>query len=173
MKTTQAWTWLTAGVLALGLNGIYRDCAAPWAHQVFEQATFRAAAVLAPFSTRLDEFLAKAQTVAARAENDNARVASGLSRLQASAARAHSGISRIEAMSARRQAQCARMEANRARIEAEAARMQFATMNLENLKPIDFDVPEIHVNCPRVRVVIPHLQVTKPVHVDMPGAGPV
>jgi hypothetical protein len=33
MKTTQAWGWLAAGVLALGLNGIYHDGGAAWAHR--------------------------------------------------------------------------------------------------------------------------------------------
>ncbi len=34
MKTTQGWGWLTAGVLALGLNGIYHDGGAAWAHRI-------------------------------------------------------------------------------------------------------------------------------------------
>ncbi len=36
MKTTQGWGWLAAGVLALGLNGIYQDGGAAWAHRIVE-----------------------------------------------------------------------------------------------------------------------------------------
>jgi limonene-1,2-epoxide hydrolase len=180
MKTTQAWAWLTAGVLALGLNGIYRDGAAPWVHRVIEQATFRAATALAPLATQVQQFLDQVQMVAAGTDTTDRRIATGMARLQASAARAQSGIARVEAMSARRQAQCARWEANRARIAAQAARAHFANMELEDLEPIDVEVPEIHVSCPRVHVavprvhvVVPHVRVMNPEHVDAPGAGPV
>ena len=168
MKTTQAWAWLTAGVLALGLNGIYRDCVAPWAHQFVEQASLRAASGLEPVSTHVDELLARAQNVAARSESRNCRISSGVAQLQRFAAQSHSGVSRMEAMSARQQAQCARLEAARARIEAQVARAQFATMDLE---PMEVNVPEIHVTCPRVRVIAP--LVARPVHIEMPGSGPI
>ena len=38
MKTTQAWAWLAAGVLALGLNGFYQDGGAAWAHRIVDGA---------------------------------------------------------------------------------------------------------------------------------------
>ena len=66
MKTTQAWVWLTAGVLALGLNGIYQDGGAQWAHRSWRKPCYRAAAVLEPVSGQVDQILAKAQMVVAR-----------------------------------------------------------------------------------------------------------
>ena len=39
MKNTQAWGWLAAGVLALGLNGMYQDGGAAWAQRVVNQVT--------------------------------------------------------------------------------------------------------------------------------------
>jgi hypothetical protein len=171
MKTTQAWGWLTAGVLALGLNGIYHDAGgAQWAHRIVQQALYRAAAVLEPASGHVDQLLANAQMVAARTETKNCRLAATVARIQTAAARSHSGMARIEAMSAREQAQLARLEANRARIEAQAAGAQFATMDF---KPIEFTAPRIHMACPRVRVVVPPMPAMKPIRVEMSGAGPI
>ncbi|MGB8113306.1 MAG: hypothetical protein WCF22_06015, partial [Candidatus Sulfotelmatobacter sp.] len=65
MKSTQAWGWLTAGVLGLGLNGIYHDGGAAWIHRCVEQIASRIEArtgpVLALASGRAEWFLAKAQ----------------------------------------------------------------------------------------------------------------
>src|SRR5689334_12878702 len=135
MKTTQAWAWLTAGVLALGLNGIYQDGGAQWAHRIVEEGVYRAAAVLEPLSGRVDQFLAEAQMAAVRTETNNCRLATALTRLQSAAARDHGGMALIDAMSALGEAQWAWLEANRARIEAQAARAQFATMDF---KPMEF-----------------------------------
>ena len=43
MKNTYAWGWLAAGVLALGLNGIYQDGGAAWAHRALDQGVARLA----------------------------------------------------------------------------------------------------------------------------------
>ena len=48
MKTTQAWAWLTAGVLALGLNGFYHDGGAVWAHRIADQLAEKSEAVGSP-----------------------------------------------------------------------------------------------------------------------------
>ena len=180
MKTTQAWGWLTAGVLALGLNGIYHDGGQQWAHRMVAEAVFRANALLTPVAGQVDQFLAKAQMVASRNDTQNCRLSSAMARIRASSARAHSGIARVEALSAQQQARLAQLEANRARIEARAARAQFATMEFKDIdfnpmefKPIEFRAPNIHVNCPRVRVVVPRVPMIKPMRVAMPSAGPV
>ena len=39
MRTEQAWYWLAAGVVALGLNGAYQDGQLGWAHNLVGQAT--------------------------------------------------------------------------------------------------------------------------------------
>jgi hypothetical protein len=170
MKTTQAWAWLTAGVLALGLNGIYHDGEAQWVHRAVAEAEYQAAAVLSPLSGRVEPFLANLQLRAARSATQNCRVTNALARVQSSAARAQSGIARLEAMSARQEARCARLEANRARIESQAARAQFATMDLE---PFVVDVPEIHVKCPRVHVIAPRLPVIRRFRAEVSANGPV
>ncbi len=65
MKSTQAWGWLAAGVLALGLNGIYQDGGAAWAHRRSDRpdrrSSSRTEAVLALAAGRADWFVAKSE----------------------------------------------------------------------------------------------------------------
>jgi hypothetical protein len=172
MKNTQAWGWLAAGVLALGLNGIYQDGGAAWAHRAVNEMTARIAdrseAVLALASGRADWFTAKANLVAARNETASCRLATAVARFQSKIARTEGEMARFEAMSAREEAQFARLEANRARMEAQISRVRFAPA---------FNMVEIPAICPRVRVRIPRapaVRIPAPVvHLDMPGLGPV
>lgn len=172
MKTTQAWGWLTAGVLALGLNGFYQDGGAAWAHRAVNELTaqisVRSEGALALATGRADWFAAKSRMVAARDETASCRLASAVARLQTKMARTQSGMARVEVMSAREEAQWARVEANRARIEAQVARVRFA--------PAAFNTVEIPMVCQRVRVSVPRLpmiRIAAPcVHVETLGSGP-
>lgn len=166
MKSKQAWGWLVAGVLALGLNGFYQDGGAVWAHravnQVFAGVTDQAEPVLALAAGRADWFMAKTNMLAEREETTTCRFATSLARLQTSLLqnripRAQGALVRFEAVSAREEAALDRMEANQARMEAQLARIRVA--------PAIFSP----VVCPRVRV--PQVRVSVPVvHV---GTGPV
>src|SRR5258707_12527920 len=77
---TQAWGWLAAGVLALGLNGIYQDGGAAWVHRnvdrVMAQIASESGAVLALATGRADWFMAKANLEAARTKTASCRIAS-------------------------------------------------------------------------------------------------
>jgi hypothetical protein len=162
MKTKQAWGWLAAGVLALGLNGIYHDGGAEWVQRVAAPAFDRAEAVLALVSGRADQFVSKihaeTQLVAARHETQSCRLGTMMAGFQTKVARAQAGMARFEAMSAREQAQLARVEAGRARIEAEAARFRFDTVEFN---PTGFEAPKIPVICPRVRIAVPHAPMAR------------
>jgi len=153
MKTTQAWGWLAAGVLALGLNGFYLDGGAVWAHRAANQLmagiSDRTGGVLALAAGRADWFMAKAETAAARQETASCRLATAMARVQTSLARTQGGMARFEAMSAREEASLARVEAERARIESRAARVHFT--------PAVFNAGEISVVCPRVNVRVPQI----------------
>jgi hypothetical protein len=162
MKSTQAWGWLAAGVLALGLNGIYHDGGAAWAHRavdrVIGQIAERTAPVLALASGRIEWFLSKSGTALAQNEVASRRWATGVARLQSNVAGVQRGLAQMEAVSAReearfgrQQAQLARMEANRARMEA-----RMASMRISDVK-VDVTVPVV---CPRIRVNIPRVKVT-------------
>jgi hypothetical protein len=172
---TQAWGWLAAGVLALGLNGIYHDGGAAWAHRAVDQVIGRTGdrteAVLALATGRTEWFAAKANLVAARNETASCRLAAAMARLQTKMARTQGGMARFEAMSAREEAQLARVEKNRARIEAQVARVRFTSAM--------FNPGEISVICPRVQVSVPRISVPRLPVVRIPemhvetGAGPV
>jgi hypothetical protein len=171
---TQAWGWLVAGVLALGLNGIYHDGGAVWLHRnvdgMIARVADRSGAVLALATGRADLFLTKAKLVAARDETASCRMATAMARMQSKLSRVHGGMADFEAMSAREEAAMARLEANRARMEAQVATVRFL--------PVAFG----GVICPRVRVQVPQVsipeipavRVTIPdVHVDVMGAEPI
>ena len=173
MKTTQAWGWLTAGVLALGLNGFYQDGGAEWAHRIVDRVVYSSTAVVALALGRADQFLEQAQIVVAQDETKSCRLGTAMARIQARVARADSGLTQFEALSAREEAGLARVEANRARIEALAARSEFATF----VEPMTFHAAEVSLICPRVRVNIPRVPMIKVqppvVHVGTMGSGPL
>jgi hypothetical protein len=179
MKTTQAWGWLVAGVLAAGMNASYHQGGLQWAHQIADQVEHNSAAVLALASGRADQFLSEARYVTAQNETTSCRLGTVLARVQTGLARRESGFARGEAMSARQEAQLARWEANRARmearIEAQTAHFRFDTASFA---PAAIRVIQPPVVCPRVRVNIPQLPMMKipavpVIHIQTAAAGPV
>lgn len=58
---TQAWGWLTAGIVAAALNAGYHQGSYQWLHRIAEDATHNSEAVIALASGRADEFLAEAR----------------------------------------------------------------------------------------------------------------
>jgi hypothetical protein len=160
MKSTQAWGWLTAGVLALGLNGIYHDGGAAWAHRavdrVIERITERTGPILALASGDADTFLAETKAIATDGIMPSHWTAT-VARLESGAAGVQNGFARAQAASARREVQFARQEAQLARLEANRARIEarMANMRIPDIK-VDVNVPacpRIHVDVPRVRVM--------------------
>jgi len=166
MKSTQAWGWLTAGVLALGLNGFYHDGGAQCIHRTVDHLVggiaARSEAVMALATGRADWFAAKTEQLTARNETASCRLATAMARWQTrtarTGARREGGMAQFEAMSAREEAAFARLEAERARIEALA---QARLDRSENLAEVET------MACPRVRVNIPRVKLAlSVVHVD-------
>jgi hypothetical protein len=178
MKTTQAWVWLAAGVLALGLNGIYQDGGAAWAHRAvngaIERVAERSRGLVDLASERVDRFVEGANLVAVRDETASCRLAAAMARFQAGIARAQGGVAQFEAMSAREEAAVARVEGNRARIEARAARVRMVQVAFNMVEIPGVACPRMRINVPRVSVPrLPVVKIPAPVvHVEM-GAGPV
>lgn len=183
---TQALGWLTAAVLAAGLNASYHDGGMQWAHRAVDQVEHSSAAVLALASGHVGQFLAEAQLVANHVEMDqqterqetrSCRWATAMARAQAKLARTESSMTHFEAMSARQQAQLARFEANRdrfeARMEAQTAHLRTITMNPAVMESIEIPsrCQRIHIDVPRVTVPrVPTVQIQAPViHLDLPG----
>lgn len=175
----QAWGWLVAGVVALGLNGLYHDGGLDWAHQIADQVQYKADTLL---SGRAGQFLAEAQAFAGRNETASARIASAVAEVQSQVAHSQAGIARFEAMTAREQAACARIEAKRARMEAQRARIEArlaavripADVIVPVEIPVDVKVPMV---CPHLRISVPRAPLVRApvrvIQVDAAGAGPV
>jgi hypothetical protein len=179
MKTTQGWGWLAAGVLALGLNGIYHDGGAEWAHRavnrVFNRIEARTAPILALAGVHADPFLAETEMTVARDETASCRAATAIARVQTRIARTHGRFAQFEAMSARQEAALARVEASRAKIGAQVARVRLAPVAFTTMEIPEVACPRVRVNVPRVNVPkVPLVKIPAPVVVvEMKGAGPV
>jgi len=154
---TQAWAWLTAGVVALGLNGFYHDGGAEWAHRVAERLSDQSAVVADRISGRAEQFLENAGMVAARSETASCRLSTALARAQTTMARTQNRFAHFQVMSARKGAQVVELEMNEAqleqRVEAQLARVQFASAVV--------DPVQVRVVCPRVRVNVPVVRIPR------------
>jgi hypothetical protein len=170
---TQAWAWLTAGVVALGLNGFYHDGGAAWAHRIAGRISDRSDFVVQRVSERADQFVAEVRTAAVRNEAASCPLSTALAEFQTRIAQtkaqnqsrfAQIKIARFDQMTAREEAQAARLEASQARAEArvqarvdmQAARMSFAPAAFER---VVIDPVKIRVACPRVRVNVPAVRI--------------
>jgi hypothetical protein len=158
---TQAWAWLTAGVVALGLNGFYHDGGAEWAHRVADRISDQSAVVAERASGRAEQFLESAGMVAARSETASCRLSTALARAQNKMARTQNGFARFQtrfqAVSARNGTQVVELEMNQAqleqRVEAQLARVSFASAVVN---PV-----QVRVACPRVRVNVPVVRIPR------------
>jgi hypothetical protein len=144
---TQAWGWLAAGVVALGLNGFYQDGGAQWAHQIVDRAAHDTEAVIALATGHADRLLAQARLASVQRETQSCPWQGSMARTQARMARAQA---QVDAMSARRQAQLDRFQAQRDRAEAQIARMRVPAMTFNTV-----DVVAPNVDCPRIQIRVP------------------
>lgn len=180
---TQAWAWLTAGVVALGLNGFYHDGGAAWAHRIAERISDRSDFVVQRVSERADQFVAEVRMAAVRDEMASCPLATALAAFHSRVARtgfaqnqtrfAQAKIASFDRMTAREVVQAARLEASQsraearaaaqieARVDAQVARMHFAPAAFERvvMDRAVFDPVKIRVVCPRVRVNVPAVRV--------------
>jgi len=172
---TQAWGWLTAAVLAAGLNSGYHNGGLQWAHEIVDRVQHNSNAVLALATGRADQFLAEARTLKAQRQ-EKCPLAAALAESQNSFDQQDWQFDQFQAVTEREQTQLTRLEANRARIEARV-RANLARIQLTdaNLSPVIVQIPQI--DCPRVRVSIPRIrkiQAPAPVlHFKYSGPGPV
>ena len=177
---TQAWAWLTAGVVALGLNGFYHDGGAAWAHRIAERVSDRSDFVVKRVSDRADQFVAEVRMAAVRDETASCPLSTALAQFQGAMAGtrfaqtklAQTNFVELDQMTVREEVQAARSEVIQARAEARAAqvearvdaqmaRMHFAPAAFERIV-IDqavFDPVKIRVVCPRVRVNVPAVRI--------------
>jgi hypothetical protein len=153
MKSTQAWGWLAAGVLAAGLNAAYHNGGFAWAHRIADQAQHVSGAVVALASGHAEQFLAEAETLTAR--NDGEMTAfsdEAVAKADQQMARLEAVYARAEAVQAREQAHCARIRAERARIEQRiAARQRFVRVPSVQFETAAMQIPDAPVfRTPRI-----------------------
>jgi hypothetical protein len=186
---TQAWAWLTAGVVALGLNGFYHDGGAAWAHRIAERVSDRSDFVVQRVSDRADQFLAEVRMAGVRDETASCRMSTALAQFQTRMARtqnrlaqtrfaqtrfaqtrfADSKIASFDRMTAREEAQVDRLEASQeraeaqveAQVDAQVVRMRFAPVVIDRaaFKRVVIDPIRIRVACPQVRVNVPAVRI--------------
>ena len=171
---TQAWAWLTAGVVALGLNGFYNDGGAAWAHRMADRIADRVDYAVERVSGHAEQVLAKAQMASdreemnleqtAREETPSCPLSTALVRVQNRLARTQVRRADFDAMSAREQAQMDRWQGEQERVQARVQAQvqaqvdrQMARAQIRMARVVD--PVEIHVACPRVRVNVPAVRI--------------
>jgi hypothetical protein len=155
---TQAWAWLAAGVVALGLNGFYHDGGFAWAHRAADRIESRSSAVLALATGRAQQFLEQARVATLPDETDTAVVETALARAQTTIARTETTFDRWQTVSDRQEAQFVRLESTRARLQAVQARLACRRIPAVTMSPVVFKAIRIEA-CPRVRVNVPRIDV--------------
>ena len=81
---TQAWGWLTAAVLAAGLNASYHDGGLHWAHRIasrVERNASAVSAVLALATGRADQFLTEARVTGEQTQKAACPLTAALTRV--------------------------------------------------------------------------------------------
>ncbi|HEY6339657.1 MAG TPA: hypothetical protein VIW68_14285 [Candidatus Sulfotelmatobacter sp.] len=169
MRNTQAWAWLTAGVVALGLNGFYHDGGAAWAHRVAQSVSDRADYAIERVSGRAEQILAQSQMPVdgvetgreetGRVETASCRVSTALAQMQTRMARTQTAVAHFNGMSAREQAQGDRWQAEQDRVEARVQAQIERQMARVRVAADVVDPVEIRVACPRVRVNVPAVRI--------------
>ena len=174
---TQAWGWLTAAVLAAGLNASYHDGGMQWAHRIADRVEHNSNAVLALATGHADEFVTEARVLSPRAQRSSCPLAAAAATMASSRSTfswSADEFDQWQAFSDREQAQLERLQANSARIQARVARLRIPAVAVS---PVVVRTPQVTI-CPRVRVTVPRIpQVKLPampvVRVETVGNGPV
>jgi hypothetical protein len=191
---TQAWAWLAAGVVALGLNGFYHDGGFECLHRAADRIESRSSAVLALATGRAQQFLEQARVATLPDETDAPVLEAAVARAQTTIARTETTFDRWQAVSDRQEVRFVRLEATRARLQTVQARLACSRIPAVTVNPVAFKAVRIET-CPRIRVSvqriptidvptvsipkidIPRVSIPKisvpAIHVELQGAGPV
>jgi hypothetical protein len=154
-KSAQAWYWLAAGVLALGLNGVYHDGGVRWAHRAADRFLDRSQAFAELAPARVQSIVERVRMAVSGHNEENERVACRWSaRLQSQVARAQSEADRMQAMTDR---QSARLDATRERMEARFSNAHFVTVASPACSRVRVNIPQIDVP----QIDIPEVEIPK------------
>jgi hypothetical protein len=150
MRAEKAWVWLSAGVLALGLNGMYQDGQLGWAHNLSDRAERFADQVTA----RGRQYVAMAEVLLGRTPEEFGRTEAALQRVQTK------GVCQRVAGAQR---QMAMAQAREQMIQAEVQRkLDMAQVKMDRARMVAMEKAERFRNCPefsRVIVRVPKVNV--------------
>jgi hypothetical protein len=150
MQSEKAWVWLAAGVVALGLNGMYQDGQLGWAHSV----TCRAERYADQVTERGLQYVTMAEVMLGRSPETFGRTEAALQRLQTKL------VCQRTAMAQREMAMA---QARERIIEAEVQRkLDLAQMKLDKVRVVKVQKSDLFRDCPgfsRVMVNVPDVNV--------------
>ncbi len=177
MRSEKAWYWLTAGVLALGINGAYQDGQLAWMHSLAD----RAVGMVAQASERSLHFVTMAELMFGRTPENFNRAEAAIQRIQTKVvcdrvARAQQRIAmaqvRQQLMEAglQRKLDHAQMKMDRVRAIAIDRANQFRDCPGFSKVVVDLsDMPKIDMsNQPDVDIDVPQVDVTVRDHSNGP-----
>jgi len=162
MRSNQAWYWLAAGVLALGLNGAYQDGQFAFVHRL----TDRASEMIAHTSERGGQFVAMAQLFFGQSAADADRAQAAIQRVQ-------SKIVCERVANAQRQIAMAHVREQMAQAHLQQ-KMTLAQMKMDKVRMITIDQANRFRDCPGFGHVvvnmpnIPKVEISNLPHIEMP-----
>lgn len=150
MRSEKAWVWLAAGVMALGLNGMYQDGQLGWAHSLACRAEQYADQVTA----RGLQYVAMSQVMLGRSPETFGRTEAALQRLQTKA------VCQRTAMAQREMAMA---EARGQMIQAQVQRqIDMAQMKMDKVRMVKIQKADLFRDCPgfsKVIVKVPDVNI--------------
>lgn len=159
MRSEKAWYWLTAGVLALGLNGAYQDGQLKWAHCL----TSRTTALVDRISERGLHVVSMAEVMLGSSPETVGRTEAAIQRIQAKAV-----CDRVER--AQRQMAMARVREQLAEARVQS-KMDLAHMKMDRMRAMAIDHANRFRNCDgfsKVVVDLPNLPKVDISNIEIP-----
>jgi hypothetical protein len=154
-KSAQGWYWLAAGVLALGLNGVYHDgganCAREAVNRFLNRSEMYAELIPGRAQQVSQEMIGKLRLARAGNHASSCRLATATAR---QTRLANVVLARTQAKFDRMQAMADQRTAALDRVEAQVARLDF--------EPAMVEATSVRGICPRARVAVPSIQVNVP-----------
>lgn len=150
MRAEKAWVWLSAGVLALGLNGMYQDGQLGWAHS----AACRVEQFADQVTARGLQYVAMAQVMLGGTPEEFGRTQIALQKLQTRSVCQRVAIA---------QGKMAMAQAREQMIQAEVQRkVAMAQMKIDKVRMVKIQKADLFRDCPgfsRVVVSVPDVNV--------------
>jgi hypothetical protein len=142
MRSENAWVWLAAGVMALGLNGMYQDGQLGWAHSEACRAEQYADQVAA----RGLQYVAMAEVMLGRSAESFGRTEAALQRFQGKA------LCQRTAMA---QQEMAMAQTRERMIEAQVQRqIDMAQLKMDKAGMVKIQKADLYRDCPFSKLVV-------------------